>query len=166
MKYCYPTTFNHSVASLCPNVLENINSLAVREGFMTGAPLFPQMEIVINMDDVEAHNAYLVPRKQVRSMDLAFAISSQDKRTKEMVLVDLKLNVGPSLSSILKDELVEKIVESRKTLGNEVKIHGQYIFIFQTNLVEQARRLFFKWNPRLDGENTSMDMDRLKSTYF
>ena len=165
MKYCFNTTAHHSVSRLCPNVTENIETIVYREGFIGGS-FFPNKEVVINMDTVEAYNASLIPRDKVKSMDIAFGISNPDGTAQQMVLVDLKLNVQQSLSSISKDDLTEKIIGSRTALGAELAIHGRYIFIFQSNLVEQARRLFFRWHPRLDGENTAMDIPKFRLAYF
>jgi hypothetical protein len=166
MKYCYSTTINHSIDKLCPSVLENINTLLAREGLISSVPVFPKMEMVLNMDDAEALISSFGPRSTQKSMDLSFGISNADLSERQMVLVDIKLNVKPSLSSIVKEELTEKIVGSRTLLGNEIQIHGQYVFIFQDNLVELARRLFFRWNPRLDGENTAMSISQFRNTYF
>ena len=166
MEYCFPTTAAHSVAINYPNALEDINILIVKEGYLNPVPVFLNGEIVINMDSVEAQVAGAVPRNLSRSMDMAFGISNADLSIRKMLLADLKLNVGPSLSSISKDELVEKVIGSRTILGNELEIHGQYIFIFQTAIIQQVKNRISRLFARLDGIPKAMDITEFQDTYF
>ena len=166
MKYCEPTTLAHPISIAYPSTLKNINDIIVREGYTGTLPAFPNNETVIDMDEAERIIALSAVRLVANSMDMAFGISNATKTIRKILLVEFKLRVGPSLSSVSYLECNEKIVGSRNNIGNNPEIYGNYIFVFQSSIKEYAKYIFFRWNPRLDGINKAMDMAELRSTFF
>ncbi len=82
----------------------------------------------------------------------------------EMLLVELRFNYQ-NLKNLKKSDLEGKVRGSVALLPNNV-IHTEYLFIFQPNLVAEARRRLARMNPVIPNNYKTMDLDKLKETYF
>ena len=93
MKYCKTTTMNHSVSLVHSDCIENINELVQREGHDVNELVFINKEICLNIEIVESKVAALENRNRNKSMDFAIGLSNSLTNDKEILLVELKLNL-------------------------------------------------------------------------
>lgn len=78
--------------------------------------------------------------------------------------VDFKLNIRNF--SALKDDLEGKVNDSMLFLGNSIPIHNQYIFIFQSSKVQQARNRLQRMVPKIPNNYVAIDLSELIQKYF
>ena len=166
MKYCKKITQTHPLSIDCPICLEDINILISEESNSDISPLFINNEVVINLDKAEEIIADTVGRDRNKSMDLAFGIANdnEDSTFNEMQMVELKLNYVNNLRNLKVDDLKEKIKDSKKILTEKVPISNNYIFIFKTNHIEEAKNKFFRAG--FARNFIVMDIHNLQAIYF
>ncbi len=164
MSYCRTTTENHSVAISHPSTLKDFNIINAKEGY-SGPAVFTNGEIVIDMDEAEAIISRNEGRVRRRSMDISFAVDNLNLSGKEMVLVELRYNYV-NMQNLSRTILEEKVIGSLNVIGTSVPIYTDYIFIFQSNLIQQARSRFFRMNPRINSNYVVMDINDLKVLFF
>lgn len=165
MKYCKTTTITHPVALAYPEIIEDINIVIEREGHQSTTIIFDTNTVVINLDIAEARVSLAEKRARSKSMDISFGAISADESSRKMVLVELRFNYE-NLRNVYKGALEEKIEGSKNILGGNIEIHEEYIFIFQTNLVEQAKNRFFRTRPSIRNTYRIMDINQLQALYF
>jgi hypothetical protein len=165
MRYSKPETLNLSAHLNRNNCLEDLNQLILNEGYSDVPPVSIDNKIVLNMDCVESELAKEEARNQNMSMDSAFVIVSNDKSIKEILLVEFRFNYQ-SLTHLKRDDLLNKVSGSTNALKNTLNIHQRYIFVFSSNLKEQAVRWLFRKYPRVPNNYVATDIAELKSLLF
>jgi hypothetical protein len=164
MKYDKLETNNHSVNLSHPCCNKDFNQILLDEDdSLAILPNVFNAAVVIDLDCVEVENARNEHRNQNRTMDVTFAIS--DTNNLEMLLVELRFNYK-NLANLNRIELLEKVDGSTLILGNTVKVNGDYIFIFQPHLVQQAINRLQRMNPRIPNNYIAMDLSVLVQKYF
>ena len=165
MKYCKTTTMNHSVSLVHSDCIENINELVQREGHDVNELVFINKEICLNIEIVESKVAALENRNRNKSMDFAIGLSNSLTNDKEILLVELKLNLQ-NPRNIKKEELEAKVLGSSNILSNELPNHNQYLFIFKDNFIEQARYSFRCIKPNFNSNFIPLNITQFHSKYF
>jgi hypothetical protein len=163
MKYDRTLTLNHIKSIQHPACMIDFNDLIANEGFNGNLPIFEKGIDVLDLDCVERALAIAAGRNLLKSMDCAFVI--KDDTQEEMLLVELKFNYQ-NVRNLLRNELVEKVQGSLSALGNSFPISQTYIFIFQSNLKQQAINKLFRMYPRVPSPFIAYDIFELKSQYF
>lgn len=164
MKYNKVETKKHLVSQTYPCCVKDFNQIVLDEDdSLTTLPTFFTDVEVLDLDCVEIEKARNEHRNQNRTMDTTFAIS--DATSLEMLLVELRFNYT-NLANLNRIELLEKVAGSQLILGNSVKICGDYIFIFQPHLVQQAINRLQRMNPRIPNNYIAMDLTQLIGIYF
>ena len=164
MKYCKTTTQNHPVSLAHKICLEDINTLIIEEGYSETNPLFTNNEIVINLDKAKKIIAKSKGINEEKSVDMAFGLTHGDSSTNEMLMVELKFNYVNNLKNLKMDSLKGKIRDSKNLLTELVPISNEYIFIFKTNHIEEAKNKFFRAG--FARNFIVMDISKLKEIYF
>lgn len=165
MKYSRILTQNHPVSLIKPECLINFNDLNVTEGFDEIVDLFADNIIVLDLDCVELKNALTENRNKRSSMDCTFAIVVEGTVDHEMLMVELRYNYI-SMRNLSGKKLIEKVSGSTLALGDSTTINGKSIFIFKTDLKEQAKSRLFRMLPRVPSDYIIMDLYELKAQYF
>lgn len=166
MKYSKPETLAHIVSVNNPGCLTVFNDLIVKEGYDGVGNVFNDDIIVLDMDCVEINNARNEGnRNRNSSMDCTFAIKDEVNNNVEMLLVELRFNYQ-KLKKLKQEKLLDKVSGSTLALGTSVPICTTYVFIFKTNLKEQARSWFFRRFPAIPRNYVVMDILDLKAIYF
>lgn len=166
-KYSKEALYKHKIVLDYPFLLENINYVLENESkecTNCSLPYFENNELVINLDLLEKTLLEKnIIQQRLQSVDIAFAILYENKIN--MLLVELKLNVKTP-NNIEKVSLENKINNSINRLGNQHPIHEKFIIIFPNKMIEQAKRRFFRMNPRLNSNFVPMDTQSFKNLYF
>lgn len=166
MKYSKPETLAHVVSINNPGCLTVFNDLVVKEGYDGVGNVFNDDIIVLDMDCIEINNARNEGnRNRNSSMDCTFAIKDEVNNNVEMLLVELRFNYQ-KLKKLKQEKLLDKVSGSTLALGTSVPISTTYVFIFKTNLKEQARSWFFRRFPTIPRNYVVMDILDLKAIYF
>ena len=164
MKYNKIETINHIVSQNYPCCLKDFNQVILDEdnSLITLPTLFSDVT-VIDLDCIEIIKAKNEGRNRASTMDCCFAIS--DASNLEMLLVELRFNYQ-NLSNLNRNKLVDKVNGSIAILGNTVKISNSYVFIFQSNLVQQAKSRLQRMIPQIPNNYVVMDINHLITNYF
>ncbi len=165
MKYSRVETLNLAAQINKEECLEDLNKLILREGCSDTMPVFKKNEVVLDMDCVEYELATTEGRTFNKSMDSAFVIVNDDGTAREIILVEFRFNYQ-SLKNLDKDDLLDKVSGSTNALKNTFSIHQRYIFIFNSNLKQQAINWLFRKYPRLPLSYIALDINDLKSVLF
>ena len=165
MKYCQVTTESHPLAIAHPQFVEDINAIALAEGYIQPPIAFSNNETAINLDKVKRPVFVAQGVDLPKSMDMTVGLKSNDALQKEMLLVDFKLNVE-NPTRIRKIDMLEKVEHSSLLLGTAIPIRDEYIFVLQTAKVQEARRWFSRYHARIPQTYIAMDINTLKATYF
>jgi len=165
MRYCQSTTENHPVALAYSGCVEDINTHLADEGYSPAAPLFIHNETVIDLDEAEEVYAAIEPRQLRQSMDMTIGLRDRRSSKREMLLVEFKFNMG-NPNQLSQVDMTGKVAGSINILGLTTPIHSQYIFIFQPNLVEQARNRMARMIPGIPIAYIAMSIYNLKDIYF
>lgn len=136
MKYCEHTTCSHPISIQFGEEVELLNIIFRSEGCTT--KLF-ESEKAINLDKVESAKCRRERRSPQSTMDLTIGIS-RNERNHQMLLVELKLNVG-NPNNISEKEIKAKIQNSINILGQETPINSNKIIIFKDNQSKLAKSL-------------------------
>lgn len=163
MKYDRTLTLNHIKSMQHPACLIDFNSLIVKEGFNANLPVFENGIDVLDLDCVERVLAASAGRNQNKSMDCTFAI--KDDTNAELLLVEFRFNYQ-NMKNLTRTELIGKVQGSLSALGTSMNVHQNYVFIFQSNLKQQAINRLFRMNPRVPSSFLAKDIFELKSQYF
>lgn len=151
MKYCKRTTLSHPIHIAHPDCRCSIRDIIIAEGGCELICLFSD-EDVINIDRVEKKLAQHEHRQQRPTMDIAFGISTNGRNCK-IVLVDFKYKLK-SFNRISKLDLVAKVQGTIDILGNVPCIFTPYLFVVQSNLLQEGRSYLshrlFRNSPRLN----------------
>lgn len=165
MKYSRTETLNLSNQIKQDLCLEYLNKLISDEGCSSPIPVFVNNELVINMDCVEADLANASGRLRNKSMDSAFVILDNAGTNLEILLVEFRFNYA-NLKNLNRNEMLGKVLGSTSALLPISNIHGNYIFVFETNLKNQAISRLNRMNPQIPTHYIAMDISDLKSIYF
>lgn len=164
MKYNKNKTLTHIISKTYPCCVKDYNEIVKHEdNSLTEVPNYFTKTDVIDLDCVERERAKSEKRNQISTMDSTFAIS--DDENLEMLLIELRFNYK-NLSNLNRQKLIDKVSGSLSILGNTVKISNTYIFIFQSNLVEQATNRMRRMNPIIPNNYVAMDLNKLIAQYF
>jgi hypothetical protein len=165
-EYCQITTENHLFALSYPHCIEDINAHIVGEGYDGENPLFINGETVIDLDEAERVIALSEgDRERNQSMDMTIGLKNNDSSILEMLLVDFKFRM-PNPENFKQVNMKGKVAGSSNILGSSVNIRSEYIFIVQSNLVEQARSRLARMIPIIPTAYTAMSIDDLKAKFF
>jgi len=165
MKYCQDTTENHPVAIEYPHCIEDINTHLADEGYSPAGPLFIHNETVIDLDEAEMVYANQQNRPVSQSMDMTIGLRNKSGYKREMLLVEFKFNMK-NPNNLSQVDMRGKVAGSINILGLTPPISSQYIFIFQPNLVEEARNRMARMIPGIPTDYIAMSIYDLKSIYF
>lgn len=136
MKYCKKTTQAHHISIAHPDCICAIRDIIKKEGGCELVATFNN-DKVINLDNIEKCLAKRERRKQRPTMDITFGVSDCSKNC-QMVLVDFKYR-HKSFRGISSIDLTGKVQKSIEILGCMPRISSPYLFVVQSDLVQQAR---------------------------
>ncbi|MCQ4142241.1 hypothetical protein [Chryseobacterium sp. EO14] len=164
MKYNKVETLKHVIAISYANCVKDYNQIVLDEDDSINLlpTIFDNVQ-VIDLDCVEKKLAGNERRNQKSTMDTTFAIS--DSLRLEMLLVELRFNYI-NLANLNRKKLLDKVAGSTSILGSSIKINNDYIFIFKSNLIEQAKNRLLRMNPVIPSNYIVMDLQTLFDTYF
>jgi hypothetical protein len=165
MKYSKSQTLNHMESVNKPECLKNLNDLIIKEGYDGVNNVFDNEVTILDLDCVESKNAMKERRTNRSSMDCTFAIEDEITGNVEMLLVELRFNYV-NMQNLTRRKLLDKVSGSRIALGSSVKINDDNIFIFKSELKEQAKSRLFRMLPKIPNNYLVMDMLDLKATYL
>ena len=164
IKYNRVETLNHASAKAYPNCIKDYNLLILSEdNNLNEKPDFFSDVLVLDLDCAEIIKAKSEKRNQNSTMDSAFVIA--DEKNKEILLVELRLNYK-NLYNLNRKKLIDKVAGSCVLLGNSVKVHSDFIFIFQSNKVQEAKNRISRMIPSLNNNYKVMDLNSLLFRYF
>ncbi|GAA4467327.1 hypothetical protein GCM10023093_23040 [Nemorincola caseinilytica] len=148
-KYCPKTTSESFLVVALSRCLLSFDDAISKndENNKIALPQFIKGETVIDMDLVEADQAFQQGRDRNRSMDLAFAVEDVDSSERCLVLVELKLNHIDVRRNLKQIELENKIAGSLLVLKNGIAIYPTFFFIFADDLIQQAINKLFRFYP-------------------
>ena len=158
-KYCKETTIQHPIALKFENCVEDIGTVSIAEGAKK-SPF--SHEVCINLDKVERLLAKKQKREAQRTMDISFGIKYGNQ--KRILLCEYRLNYK-NVNNLKKSELDLKISNSKSLVGQDPLVHNYYLFIFNSNLKNQAYHVL----RRLYANNNTievMDLIDLKNHFF
>lgn len=145
--------------------LINLNDLILKEGCSNLMPVFLNDEIVIDMDCVESKLAKEEKRIKKKSMDSAFIIANAEKG-EEVLLVEFRFNYK-NMKNLDKFELFDKVNGSTSALkATSINICDKYIYVFNSDLKEQAVRRFRNMVPSMPVHYVATDIVDLKARFF
>lgn len=145
--------------------LVDLNNLIINEGFSGTVPIFIQNEIVIDMDCVEKIVADEERRNRNKSMDCVLVIIDSVNSTKEILMVEFRFNYI-NMRNLDRNSLYGKVDGTKINLLNELNICNEYLFIFNSNMKQQAINRFRRMIPNLPINYIVLDIDDLKLRYF
>ena len=144
--------------------LIDFSFLVVQEG---GTPNPFSEEKTISVDCLEVTAAQNEKRPPRKTMDAAFVIEHLRKTVRQTVLVEFKFRVR-NVENLRKQEIEDKVKNSKMLLGNEPPVLHRYFFIFKEGIKHQAinriSRIFKKPYNELEYEVT--DLPALFETFF
>lgn len=164
MKYSKPETLNEFQSSPFFGCITNLNVLVSKEGFK-GEPVFETDAIVLNLDCAEELLANSFSRLRESSMDCCFVITDESKSLNEVLLVEFRYNYT-NLKNVNRKKIVNKVEGSKRLLSDSFRIHDINIFVFQSNLKEQAKYRFNRILPRFPMNYKIMDTEELMTTFW
>lgn len=165
MKYSKVETLALSVQIDKVGCLIDLNTLILKEGCLDTMPVFINNEVVIDMDCVELRIAQAERRNRNKSMDSSFVIVDCSINANEILLVEFRFNYE-NMKNLDKKSLFNKVLGSRNALSPLTNIHDKYIFIFDTDLKQQAISRFRRMVPSMPNNFIATDIHFLKAAYF
>jgi len=163
MQYDKPTTENYSLSSKYPKLLEELDSVIVKEGGGCARRLGGDV-VVLNLDKV----AIVQKMASIPStMDVTFGITDDNGRNTKMVLVDFKFR-QEKVGNIGKADLEGKVRGSKMIMDGTPPVLQEYYFVFPSNKKKEAtshfaRRLF---NNKTKIPFKSVDINGLLEMFF
>ncbi|MBN6710155.1 hypothetical protein JFL47_02725 [Haemophilus haemoglobinophilus] len=161
LKYCPIKTKLASNQLKCLHCLTSINQLVIKEGF-NGNLIFKDEYVCIDMDQVERVKANDENRVQLnKSMDSAFSLENTT-----IVLVEYRFNYQ-NLKNLKSQDLTLKKFFSEQIISKEkYLLHNEVYYVFDSSVIEQAKRRFRNFNPQLPQEYKPIELQDLKSKFF
>lgn len=166
-RYCEETTLNNSITLLHNNALVNINDIISRESkdcVNCDDIHFENQNNVIDFDLVEKQDAIIHNRLRNESVDMVFGVTN--KSNKEMVLVELKLNMLKSPNNLDKKSIDGKVLGTLDVLKNTIAIHEKIFFIFKESFVPEAERRLQRMIPAANPNYNAISLKDLKKHLF
>ena len=166
MKYDKLTTKNHNVSKQYLCCLEDFNKIVHREDNELKNKQISQLVSDVEVLDLDCEEEKrCIPNniQRNKTMDIAFAIS--DSHNIEILLVEFRFNFK-NPNNMKKEDLEGKVSGSKSILENSVKINDKYIFIFKSNLMQQAKNRIHRINPEFPNNYIVMDLDGLVRKYL
>ncbi|WP_026729703.1 hypothetical protein [Flavobacterium denitrificans] len=169
MKYCKNTTIGHEKSVCFPAIIENAYDLFLRDGckLEASSPFHNEENEIINGDYLENHFCVLDGRSlgnKNKSVDVIFAIN-ENNNEKFLVFAELKLN-STSFMRLDKLSLRGKAIGSTRALGTSVPIYRKYYIIVPKDKYNEARRIMFRENPRLNNDFVALCPSDLHAKFF
>jgi len=164
-KYSKIETLNLSKRINKEQCLVDLDNLIINEGFSGAVPIFIQNEIVLDMDCVEKIVADEERRNRNKSMDCVLVIIDSINSTKETLMVEFRFNYI-NMRNLDRNALYGKVSGTKINLINELNTFNEYLFIFNSNMKQQAINRFRRMIPNLPINYVVLDIDDLKSRYF
>jgi hypothetical protein len=158
-KYCETTTCEHNLAIKYPDCIESIHAVIHNEG---GKKSFFKTEKCLNLDKIEIKQAQEKKHEIKATMDCSFGIFHG--KQKRMILCEYRLRYK-NVNNLSKTELDSKITHSKNLLGTICVIHKCYLFVFSSEIKEQAKN---KLRRLYNGSKAIevIDVNELKLFYF
>lgn len=160
-RYCINETKIFANEIWCLHCLTPINKLVLKEGYVDKL-LFKNELICIDMDKVEKVNAKDQSRTNLNSsMDSAFLL-----KNRKVVLVEYRFNYQ-NLKNLNSKKLTSKKFYSEQiVLKNKYLVYSDFYYVFSSDVIEQAKRRFRNFNPKLPQVYKVIELKDLKSKFF
>lgn len=160
-RYCINETKIFANNIRCLHCLTPINKLVLKEGCVD-KPLFKDELICIDMDEVEKVNAKDQNRDDLNSsMDSAFLL-----KNRKVVLVEYRFNYQNLRNLDSKKLTSKKFYSEQIVVKNKYLVYSNFYYVFSSNVIEQARRRFRNFNPKLPQVYKVIELKDLKSMFF
>ena len=158
-EYCKDTTAQHHITIKFKKCIVNFDAFCKAEG----AKKTPfSNEDCVNLDMVENIIAQSEKRNSRKTMDAFFGIKLEHQR--KVVLCEFRLNYK-NVNNLSKSELDGKLSNSINLIGHNPMINNSYLFVFNSNLKNQAyRRLRALYSNKKKMQ--AVDLVDLKNLYF
>lgn len=163
MNYCFENTEKFAHQMQCLHCLEFFNTLILREGYNGEDKMpFPDAHICLDMDNVEKTIAKTENRTTLNSsMDAAFVLDNN-----EVLLIEFRFNYQ-NLKNLNANKLKSKQFYSEQIAKNHgYTVHPNFYYVFESNMIEQARRRFRNFNPQLPQVYKPITIQNLKSEFW
>ncbi|URJ99747.1 hypothetical protein M9417_02465 [Pasteurella multocida] len=160
-KYCINETRIFASKIKCLHCLTPINKLVLREGY-TSEALFQDELICIDMDEVEKIEAKNQSRENFNSsMDSAFLL-----KDRKAVLVEYRFNYK-NLKNLDSKKLTSKKFYSEQIITrSKYLVYPEFYYVFSNSVIEQVRRRFRNFYPKLPQVYKVIELKDLKSIFF
>lgn len=158
-EYCKDITTQHYIAANFNKCIVNFDAFCKAEG----AKKTPfSNEECVNLDKVESIMAKSEKRNLRKTMDAFFGIKLGHQ--KKIILCEFRLNYK-NVNNLSKSELDAKLSNSINIIGHNPMINNCYLFVFNSNLKNQAyRRLRALYSNKKTMQ--AIDLVDLKNLYF
>lgn len=164
-KYNKALTVSHPICAGY-NVLTDINGVLLRDGCDVIPTPFLGREIqVIDGDELERFASIAFSRQVNKSVDIMFAIENAERSIQYCQLVELKFNCT-NFYYLLKDSFQEKVEGSKLAMGSRYQFSPFVYIVFNSRVINQARRYLFRTNPSLNNTFKAIVIDRLSNLFF
>jgi hypothetical protein len=121
-------------------------------------------ELGMNMDFVEHRLASFHRRSPNRSMDMAVGLCNE-MGAQEVLFVEFRFNYI-NLQNLNRVVLEGKVLGTNDIFRGHYPVREEYIFIFQSNLKEQAKNRIQRMIPQVPSSFAVMDIAELHEKYF
>jgi hypothetical protein len=165
IKYSISDTLTLAAHINMSGCLKDLNNFILNEGCADAMPVFVGNEVVIDTDCIERKIARKERRNRNKSMDSSFVIIDDINSSKEIMLVESRFNYQ-NMKNLNQQELFDKVIGTIQALNYPSNIHNKYIYIFNSNLKQQAIRRFRNMVPSMPNNYIATDIRDLKATYF
>lgn len=160
--YCLNQTKLFADTINCSSCLISLNVLINKEGFdNVEQHIFPDEHLCVDMDNVEKILADIENRNRNKSMDSAYVL-----RTGDVVLVEYRFNYQ-NLRNLKSNTLILKRTHSEQIVKKyNYSVHSNFYYVFNRNVIEQAKRRFYRFNPKLPQIYKAVDLQDLKLKFW
>lgn len=166
MRYSKEETVSLHQKMKSGNCLSNFNVLLKKEG-CSEKKMFDEYVEVIDMDCIEINDKKKKSSQRNQSMDVALMIKEEKPNRKEVLLVELKFN-SQNPRNLRDKDIIGKINFSKQYFSG-IQVHNNFVFVFQNNLLAQARQhiaRLYSSNTKVIESILLMDVRTLKNNYF
>ncbi|HFK5584560.1 TPA: hypothetical protein ACGZ92_000744 [Elizabethkingia anophelis] len=170
MKYCSVSTVNHEKAIHFPSIIENVYDVFLKEGcdLELSSPFSNKNIMVINGDELENKFCFMDGRNlssKNKSVDVIF-IAKQDLIGLNLIFVELKLNSKKNFYTLNKSSFRDKTDNSQKAMGSSVPSSKKHYIVFNSRVINEAKRFLFRQNPVLDNDFVALTIVDLYRKFF
>lgn len=170
MKYCDRCTIMHNRVSTFPLIVEDIYDIFQKDGceLSTTSPFFGENYMVINGDELERNFCFLDGRNlstKKKSVDIIFLVKDVSNK-QEVIFVELKLNSKENFHKLNKSSFRDKTDNSKKAMGNTVAFSRKYYIIFNSKVINEAKRFLYRQNPRLNNDFVALTTIEIFNKFF